>query len=97
MKNDLRVANEGDQDDSWDPVWYVKTATVSDGWNAEMRIPLTQIRFANGDSLVWGMQLMRWVFRTEEFSTWQHIPQESGRWVSGYGYLTGIHGIKPKN
>lgn len=96
VKNDLRVANEGDQDDSWDPVWYVKTATVSDGWNAEMRIPLTQIRFANGDSLVWGMQLMRWVFRTEEFSTWQHIPQESGRWVSGYGYLTGIHGIKPK-
>lgn len=96
VKNDLRVANESDNDDSWDPVWYVKTAITSEGWNAEMQIPLTQIRFTSADSLVWGMQIMRWVFRTEEFSVWQHIPQESGRWVSKYGYLTGIRGIKPK-
>jgi hypothetical protein len=39
---------------------------------------------------------MRWLFRKEEFMTWQHIPQETSRWVSGYGELHGISGINPK-
>ncbi|MCF8369051.1 MAG: carbohydrate binding family 9 domain-containing protein [Bacteroidales bacterium] len=96
VKNDLIVTNEDQQDDTWDPVWYVKTAIVEDGWNAEMKIPLTQIRFAKKEQHEWGLQVMRWLFRSEEFSNWQHIPQESSRWVSGYGQLNGINGITPK-
>lgn len=96
VKNDLKVSNEEQMDETWDPVWYVKTAIVEDGWNAEMKIPLTQIRFASIDNHVWGLQVMRSLFRKEEFSTWQHIPQETSRWVSLFGELQGIHGIKPK-
>lgn len=96
VKNDLIVTNEDQMDDTWNPVWYVKTALVEEGWQAEMKIPLTQIRFANQDRYVWGLQVMRWLFRNEEFSNWQHIPQESSRWVSRFGLLEGIEGIKPK-
>ncbi|MBN2174568.1 MAG: carbohydrate binding family 9 domain-containing protein [Bacteroidales bacterium] len=96
VKNDLIVTNDDQQDDTWDPVWYVKTSIDELGWYAEMKIPLTQMRFAKNESLVWGMQVMRWLFRQEEFSTWQYIPQESSRWVSRYGELHGISGIKPK-
>src|SRR5438034_2598806 len=35
----------GGSDDSWDPVWEVKTAIDSLGWTAEMRIPLSQLRY----------------------------------------------------
>ena len=96
VKNDLIVTNEDQMDDTWDPVWYVKTAIVNDGWNAEMKIPLTQIRFAKKEQHVWGLQVMRWLFRGEEFSNWQHVPQESSRWVSQFGELHGIEGITPK-
>jgi hypothetical protein len=96
VKNDLLVSNEDSQDDTWDPVWYVKTAVDTGGWNAEMKIPLTQMRFASKENHVWGFQVMRWLFREEEFSVWQPVPQESSRWVSLFGELHGIEGIKPK-
>jgi len=96
VKLDLVVSNDNEMDDTWDPVWYVKTSTDNEGWNAEMRIPLTQLRFSDKEELTWGLQVMRWLFRKEEFSAWQHIPQESSRWVSLFGELHGIKGIKPK-
>lgn len=96
VKNDLFVSNEDQMDDTWDPVWYVKTSVDHEGWTAEMKIPLTQVRFAKTKNHVWGVQVMRWLFRKEEFSTWQPIPQESSRWVSRFGELTGIEGISPK-
>jgi len=96
VKNDLILTNEDQMDFTWDPVWYVKTAIVEDGWNAEMKIPLTQLRFAKKENHIWGLQVFRWLFRGEEFSNWQHVPQESSRWVSGFGELHGISGIKPK-
>lgn len=96
VKNDVIITNDNEDDDTWDPVWYVKTAVDSEGWNAEMRIPLTQLRFAKKEAHVWGLQVMRWLFRKEEFTAWQHIPNETTRWVSKFGELQGIQDIKPK-
>ncbi len=39
---------------------------------------------------------MRRLYREEERSTWQFIPQDEAGWVSHYGELKGIKGIKPK-
>jgi len=36
--------NLGAQDESWDPVWEVETSVDAEGWTAEVRIPLTQLR-----------------------------------------------------
>ncbi|MBM3435172.1 MAG: carbohydrate binding family 9 domain-containing protein [Bacteroidetes bacterium] len=96
VKSDQLISNENSEDLSWDPVWYVKTAIINDGWNAEMRIPFTQLRFAQKEEHIWGLQVVRWLFRKEEFSAWQHVPRESSRWVSLWGELQGINGIKPK-
>lgn len=96
VKNDLVVSNEDEMDDTWDPVWESAVTIDSAGWYAEMRIPLTQLRFADKEEHEWGLQVMRWIFRNEEFDTWQPIPQSSSQWVSRFGRLTGIRGIKPK-
>lgn len=96
VKSDMLISNETYEDNTLDPVWFVKTAIVNDGWNAEMKIPFTQLRFAEKDMHVWGLQVVRWLFRKEESSAWQHVPRESARWVSLWGELHGIHGIKPK-
>ncbi len=96
-KGDEAVTQDGNNwDESWNPVWYLKTTIDSEGWCAEMRIPLSQLRFGKKEEHVWGIQLLRHIFRTEERSIWQFIPKGSPGEVHLYGELRGIKGIKPK-
>jgi hypothetical protein len=95
VKGDVIITNDDEIDDTWDPVWYVKTSTDTLGWMAEMKIPYTQLRFAKQKEYVWGLQVMRQLFRKGEFSAWKHVPVESSRWTSMFGELHGIKGIKP--
>lgn len=96
VKGDGMVTNDNDWDDSWQPVYYVKTSIDELGWVAEMKIPLNQLRFGNDKKKVWGLEVMRTLFRKEEFSIWQMVPQEASGWVSLWGELHGIENIKPK-
>ncbi len=95
VKADQVISSDGENEDpNWDPIWYVKTDTDEEGWNAEMRIPLSQLRYGNKASQVWGLQLTRMLFRKEETSHWQFIPRDSSGWVSQFGRLEGIENIK---
>ena len=96
VKGDEFISNNGNFDGSWNPIWYTKTQIDSDGWSAEMRIPLSQLRFGNDDEQVWGLQSTRRYFRNEERSLWQPIPPNPPGWVSEFGELRGIKGIKPQ-
>jgi len=96
VKRDLVLSNDGDDADmNWDPIWSVKTSRDENGWNAEMRLPLSQLRFAGSDSLTWGLQVHRNLFRKDEQSLWQFIPRDSSGWVNQFGELHGLDGIKP--
>jgi len=97
VKSDEYISNNGDNwDSSWDPIWYLKTNIDKEGWTAEMRIPLSQLRFADKPVHTWGIQFTRRFFRNEERSTWQYIPQKAPGWVHLFGELNGIEGIKPQ-
>lgn len=97
VKGDEFISNDGGNwDSSWDPIWYAKSKIDELGWTAEIRIPLSQLRFANKDEHVWGIQFTRRDFRQEERSVWQFIPRNSIQWVSKFGELHGIQGIKPQ-
>jgi hypothetical protein len=96
VKGDGIVTNDVDWDGSWKPVYYVKTSIDAKGWVAEMKIPLNQLRFSADNKKVWGLEVMRKLFRKEEFSVWQMVPQDASGWVSLWGELHGIENIKPK-
>lgn len=97
VKGDEFVSDDGNNwDPSWNPIWYADTKVDTLGWTAEVRIPLSQIRYGNNDNHVWGIQSTRRDFREESRSVWQPIRQNAGRWVSGFGELHGINGIKPQ-
>ncbi|MEL7020978.1 MAG: DUF5916 domain-containing protein, partial [Bacteroidota bacterium] len=97
VKGDKFITNDGtNEDDSWNPIWYLATQIDAEGWTAEMRIPLSQLRYANKEEHVWGIQVQRRNFREESRSIWQYIPVNSGYWVSGFGELKGISGIRPQ-
>ncbi|RAW00334.1 DUF5916 domain-containing protein [Pseudochryseolinea flava] len=97
VKGDEYVSNDGnDWDASWDPIWYMKTSINEEGWIAELRIPLSQLRFADKEEHTWGINITRHFFRNQERSNWQYIAPDAPGWVHLFGELRGIKGIKPQ-
>lgn len=96
VKGDEFISNNNNFDRSWNPIWYVKTNVDEKGWTAEIRIPLSQLRFSNDPDQVWGIQSTRRFFRNAERSTWQRVPQNAPGWVSEFGELHGLKNLEPQ-
>ncbi len=96
VKGDEFISNNGNFDDSWNPIWYAKTKIGEDAWFAEFRVPLSQLRFSNEDEQVWGLQSTRRYFPNEERSLWQPLEANPPGWVSEFGVLKGLKNIKPQ-
>ena len=97
VKYDLMFTNDGEnEDESWNPNWWVKTTINEEGWIAEMKIPLSQVRFDKNSGDVWGLQMARIIYRENETDFWQHIPKDSPGIIHMFGEMTGLDGIKPK-
>lgn len=96
VQKDVYTSNDGNEDLNWDAVWDVATRVDDEGWVAEYRIPLSQLRYGSvepGTERVWGFQVMRDVARRNErdsFSPW--TPQSPG-FVSSFGDMAGLVGI----
>ncbi len=98
VRSDFINSNDGDsEDDTWDPIWWVKTTITKQGWNSEIRIPLTQLRFEESEEQLWGLQVLRYIFRKDELSSWQLMSRETAGFTSQFGTINGIKNIKPKN
>jgi hypothetical protein len=94
VRSDEFISQNGDQwDESWNPIWNAKTNIDSLGWTGEAKIPLSQLRFDKSKDKVWGIQMMRRLFRKEERSTFQFIPRSYNGWVSHFAELKGLQDI----
>jgi hypothetical protein len=94
VRGDEFVSNDGNNwDVTWNPIWFAKTHIDETGWTAEVKIPFSQLRYGNEADKTWGIQVTRRIFRQDEMSTWQYIPQNSGVWVSRFGELKGLKNI----
>ena len=97
IKNDFIISNDGEnEDNTWDPIWVVKTSRDDKGWYAEMKIPLTQLRFEGNTEQTWGLQVGRSLFRKQEVSLWQASSKKTSGWVSQYGELKGLKNLKSR-
>ena len=93
---DVYHFNDDEQDDSWDAIWYAATVIDSLGWAAEFRIPLSQLRFHGSDGeQVWGLQFYRAVARRDEWSHWVAYAPSAPGFVSTFGELRGLVGLRP--
>lgn len=86
--------------DTWDAVWDGQAVISSDGWSAELAIPLRALRYSTTDG-AWGIEIRRSVPRTHQTFDSTPIPREAnpvasgGLVVSRFGRLEGIAGLKP--
>lgn len=93
-RRDAMQTNDGGAlDMSWDPVWAAKTTIDSLGWNVELRIPFSQLRFALEEDAVWGIQFRRDIRSAAEAVDWSWSPRTEPGASSKYGHLAGLADI----
>ena len=93
---DGTLFNDDGMDDSWDGIWENKTSVDANGWNVEVRIPYTQLRFKESDEMTWGINLNRDIKRKHEMSFYVMVPRNESGNVSKFADLEGLKGIKSK-
>lgn len=97
VRGDEFITDNGDNiDASWNPIWSNKALINDEGWTAEMKIPLSQLRFSNDPNQVWGLNIVRNYFKNNELSAWNRIPIGAAGWVSEAGKLKGLKNIRPQ-
>ncbi len=94
---DLQMTNEGSPNFDWNAVWDIRTGRFEGGWTVEIAIPFKSLRYRAGAEQVWGIQLRRFVVRTNEWSHLTTLPLSVVRngpsgilRMSMYGTLVGI-------
>ncbi len=96
VRSDMMIFNDNQFDRSWDAVWEASANIDDEGWIAEMRIPLSQLRYngevRNGERS-WGINFLREIARKGEESFWSPIPPEASGIVSRSGRLEGIRNL----
>lgn len=79
---------------NWDGVWDSAARIVSDGWTAEISIPVNTVRFTPSDEQTWGINFERNIRRKNEAVFWSPIPKAySLTRVSMAGELRGLRGL----
>jgi len=94
VKRDVAASNDFSSGDSgWDPVWEAATSRDSLGWTAEFRIPLSQLRFPNASSQLWGINFYRYIYRSGESDFWSNWSQTDEGYASLFGHLVGLESL----
>ena len=94
-RRDSEAFNDGDQlNQDWDGVWDAQAYITSEGWFAEMVIPLKTLRFKTPPSSEWGLNMTRRLRRMNEDSHWSPLPRRFRVFRSSLaGTLRGLEGL----
>ncbi|MBM3404844.1 MAG: carbohydrate binding family 9 domain-containing protein [Bacteroidetes bacterium] len=88
-------SGDSDSDYSWDAVWQSKVQVHDSGWNVEMKIPYSAIRFPVKDQQEWGVNCFRNIRRYRELDSWNPVDIKVQGLVNQGGILSGIRDIRP--
>ncbi len=95
VQKDAFHSNDTNEDLGWDAVWESAARVDSAGWTVEYRIPLSQLRYSGtGGEQTWGIQVTREIARRSEIVDWSQIHPDRNGFVSQFGEVSGIRGIR---
>ncbi len=95
QKIDVKHIGDNAYDMTWNANWVGASSVFDSGWSAEMKIPLSQLRYINKKNQTWGLYVYRLIDRFQEEDHWQLLPRNASTLVNLFGELTGINDIKP--
>lgn len=96
VQADAIISNDTFTDGSWNAVWGSAVTIDGLGWTAEVRIPLSQLRFARLDRQTWGINVARFIRRKNEVSWLEFVARNDSGLASRMAHLTGLDGIVPR-
>lgn len=88
----LFVSNESPE---LNMVWSSAVEQNENGWQLEMRIPFSALRFPKTEVQDWGINFFRYISRNREESTWCPVKPDFDNWPAQCGSLTNLKGIEP--
>ncbi len=86
---------EGNADYSFNPVWQAQTSIDDSAWVVEMEIPFSQLRFTDKSEHTFGINFNRYIPSRNEDTYWVYTPRDETGFISRFGDLVGITGIRP--
>jgi len=96
-KSDFYMTDDGgDEDPTWNAIWWAKTQIDNQGWTVEVKIPFTQLRFDKNSEGTWGFQVAREIYRNNETDFWQPLSKEAPGFVHLFGQINGLQDIDPR-
>jgi len=94
-QQDMVLYNDSWTDSNWDAVWQSAVSADDKGWVAEIRIPLSQLRFTGASQQTWGINIERYVKRKNESTFLRMVPKNESGLASRMVDLTGFDGLHP--
>jgi hypothetical protein len=87
LRTDMLIFNDAQGDapynENWNTFWDAEAATTGDGWSAEIRIPVSSLRFQESEGrVIMGLIGMRFIARKNEYITFPAMKPEWGPWGS---------------
>jgi len=81
-------------DGQYNAVWESAVKIDKDGWNVEIKIPYSALRFPNSEKQVWGLQITRSIARNNEFDQWALTPRGAANGLFYWGLMKGLNDVK---
>jgi Domain of unknown function (DUF5916) len=96
IQGDLRMTEGAGEDMAFDVVWHSEGKITSSGYQVEIALPFSSLRFSNNEDQVWKINFWRVRPREARFKySWAAQDRDNNCFVCQYGTMTGIKGIKP--
>ena len=88
--------SNGNEDVGWDAIYSTAVQFTNEGWQLEMEIPWSMLRFSKEAAPTWGFNMIREVRRHgRELATWNPMDAEIDGIINQSGKLKGIQNIEP--
>ncbi len=96
VQADTYFFSDEQMDGAWDAVWSSAVKVDDRGWTAELRIPLSQIRYQASDDLqTWGINFHRFRVASNERSYYSLVSRLRKGIVSQMGRMEGVRVARP--
>lgn len=93
VQYDAKMTN-GNEDNSWNGIWYSAVQINDDGWVAEIFIPYSEVRFPDRKVQLWGLNMEREFRRARTRYSWSPIDNTKGAFSIYDGEIYGIENVQ---
>ncbi|HMB69367.1 MAG TPA: DUF5916 domain-containing protein, partial [bacterium] len=96
IQGDLRMVSNGNEDGSFDMIWHSKGKVTERGYQVEIAIPFSSLRFPDRPVQTWRINFWRDQQRDARRKfAWAAIDRDDPCFMCNWGTLTGIRDIRP--